>query len=244
MKPSLSGVKTGFPFPTEGNGTLRLVAASIPAELMKEGRMRAKEMGATVNDLLLTACYRAYTRLPGSVSEGPVSVMSMMDLRKHCKNGESEGLCNMSGFLPTVLENGVQGDFTVTLREIALQTRKAKEDPLAGMSGMPLAHSAMYTIPLRLLLEVSEKVYGSLSIGLTNLGNISCEPLTLDGLRPTEGLFAGPLKKKPAMQVSTASFDGTAVLCCVSECEEEEDAVMPQKMLELMAEEVKGFAGV
>lgn len=242
MKPSLSGVKTGFPFPTEGNGTLRLVAASITAELMKEGQMRAKEMGATVNDLFLTACYRAYTRLPGSVSEGPVSVMSMMDIRKHCKNGESEGLCNMSGFLPTVLENGVQGDFTVTLREIALQTRKAKEDPLAGMSGMPLAHSAMYTIPLRLLLEVSEKVYGSLSIGLTNLGNISCEPLTLDGLRPTEGLFAGPLKKKPAMQVSTASFDGTAVLCCVSECEE--DAVMPQKMLELMAEEVKGFAGV
>ena len=28
----------------------------------------------------------------------------MMDLRRHCPGGESEGLCNLSGSLPTCLE--------------------------------------------------------------------------------------------------------------------------------------------
>lgn len=170
-----------------------------------------------------------------------ISIMSMMDLRRHCKNGESEGLCNMSGFMPTVLEHGVQGDFQETLSEISSQTRKIKENPLAGLDGMPLVHTAVMTTPLRLMLEVAERIYGSLSIGLTNLGNLNCEPLTLDGFRPTEGLFGGPLKKKPAMQISVASFDGTVVLSSVSECGEK-DAEMLKKMLEEIEREVTAFS--
>lgn len=243
IKPSLGDVKTGFPFTQEEGDSLRLAVRSIPAEVMDAARKRAKEMGATVNDLLLASCYRAYAGLPGADTKGAVSIMSMMDLRRHCRNGESEGLCNMSGFLPTVLQEGIQGDFAQTLGRIAEQTRKAKENPLAGMEGMPLIHSAVWTTPMRLLLEVSERLYGSLSIGMTNLGNLPCEQLTMDGLRPVDGLFVGPVKKKPAMQVSAASFDGRAVLCSASECTGEDLALL-QEMLDCMAEEVKAFAGI
>lgn len=241
IKMPISGEKTGFPFPEEDSGEPRIVTCSISSSVMKAARGRAKEVNATVNDILLTACYRAYAHISESAADEAVSVMSMMDLRRHCKGGESDGLCNMSGFLPTTLKDGVRGDFIEVLEEIASQTREAKENPLAGMDGMPLIHTAVMTTPLRLLLEVMEKVYGSLSIGLTNLGNFSCEPLTMDGLYPSGGLFGGPLKKKPAMQVSAASFDGTAVLCCISECGEE-DAALLQRMLNLMAQEVIEFA--
>lgn len=243
IKPSFSDVKTGFPFTKEEGGSLQVAVRSIPARVMGEAHKRAKEMNATVNDLLLTAGYRAYAGLPGADAKGAISMMSMMDLRRHCKNGESEGLCNMSGFLPTVLQEGIQGDFTQTLSLVAEQTRKAKENPLAGMEGMPLIHSAVWTTPMRLLLEVSERLYGSLSIGMTNLGNLPCAPLTMDGLCPVDGLFVGPVKKKPAMQVSAASFDGRAVLCSASECTDE-DLAMLQAMLDRMAQEVEGFAGV
>lgn len=258
LKPSLSSVKTGFPFPETEPGKKRIVTHSIPSAVMDAARKKAKTQNATANDLLLAASYRAYVQLPGTDSfdsanessdaeneaapgRNALSIMSMMDLRRHCKDGESEGLCNMSGFMPTVLNDGVQGDFQQTLMEISEQTRKIKENPLAGMEGMPLIHTAAMTTPLRLLLEISDRIYGSLSIGLTNLGNLPCEPLTLEGLRPTEGLFGGPLKKKPAMQISAASFDGTAVLCCVSECGDQ-DAQMLKNMLEKMEREIIIFS--
>lgn len=63
-----------------------------------------------------------------------------------------------------------------------------------------------------LLLQAANMVYASLSLSLTNLGNIPCEPLTMGGMKPTEGFFGGPLKRKPSVQVGTASFDGTAEL--------------------------------
>ena len=56
-----------------------------------------------------------------------------------------------------------------------------------------------------------------MSVGVTNLGNIACAPLKLGDLLPEEGLFGGPLKKKPNMQLSVASFDGRCVICVVGE---------------------------
>jgi len=120
-----------------------------------------------------------------------MSVMSMMDLRRHCDDGESDGLCNMSGTFPTKLPNGVQGSFSDTLAEVAAQTRAAKENPLAGMDGMPLIHGAVRTMPMKVLLLVAGKVYGSFSLGLTNLGNIDCKTLAMGDMVPTEGLFGG-----------------------------------------------------
>ena len=76
---------------------------TIPADVMAAARRRAKAAGATVNDLLLTALYEAYAAMPGVDADAPMSVMSMIDLRRHCSDGESEGLGNMSGTFPTKL---------------------------------------------------------------------------------------------------------------------------------------------
>lgn len=241
MKPESSGIKTAFPFPSQGCGHPRLLSARIPAQTMDAARKRARETGATANDLLLAACYRAFAALPGVEAESALSILSMMDLRRHCVDGESEGLCNLSGFMPTVLREGVQGDFTHTLTQLSTQTRRAKEDPRAGMAGLPLFHSAAHTTPLRLLLQMSEHVYGNLSIGLTNLGSLSCEPLILDGIRPSDGLFAGPLKKKPSMQISAAGFDGSVALCSIGSYEQE-DACLLQNMLDRMVQEIADYA--
>lgn len=78
----------------------------------------------------------------------------------------------MSGTLPATLNEGVQGSFETTLKQVAEQTRAAKNNPLAGLEGMPLIHYATRTTPLWLILKVSEKVYGSFSIGLTNPGKL------------------------------------------------------------------------
>lgn len=241
IKNPISSVKTSFPFPTEDAGELHMVGARIPKEVMSAARLRAKDWGATVNDILLAACYRGYAMLPGVDAAGPLSIMSMMDLRRHCTNGESEGLCNMSGTLPTTLKDGVQGAFETTLKQVAEQTKAAKDNPLAGLEGMPLIHYATRTTPLWLILKVAEKVYGSVSIGLTNLGNLSGEGLALDGIIPDEGMFGGPLKKKPGMQLSAISLDGACALGIFGEYTTT-DAALLQRMLDNVVREIAEYA--
>lgn len=241
LKNPVSPIKTVFPYPSEDPGRVRMAAAGIPASVMTAARRRAKQEGATANDLLLAACYHACAALPGMDAAAPMSVMSMMDLRRHCENGESEGLCNMSGSLPTALPEGLCSTLSGTLAEIAAQTRAAKEDPLAGLEGMPLVHGASRTLPMGLLLSIAGKVYGSMSIGLTNLGNLSGEQLTLGGIAPAAGLCGGPLKKKPAMQVTVISLDGACTLAVVGQYTAEDQALL-ETLLARMAGEVTQYA--
>lgn len=241
LKDPRTGVKSAFPFATSEEGVPRVVRRAIPAEIMAAARQRAKHCGATANDLLLAACYHAYGAVPGVDARAPMSITSMMDLRRHCKDQVSAGLSNLSGSLSTLRKDGVSGSFAETLADIAAQTRRAKADPLAGLYGMPLLHGATRVLPMGLLQLAAARVYGSMSVGLTNLGNIDCRTLRMGELRPNEGWFGGPLKKKPAVQVSAASFDGACSLCIVGSYTEE-DAVVLQGMLDHMAESIYNFA--
>ena len=221
IKMPFSGVKTEYPFdaPTE-HGVRRMLHCTIPADTLAAARQKAKSQGATVNDLLLTACYRSFAKATNR--QGAMSISAMMDLRQHCKDGISEGLANMSGGLSTTLDISVDNGFKEDLKSIAEQTTEAKNNPLAGLDGIPLLHTATKAFPMWLLLQAANIVYSSMSLSFTNLGNIPCTPLMMNGLIPTEGIFGGPLKRKPSIQVGTASFDGTAELTILGDFAEED----------------------
>ena len=87
------------------------------------------------------------------------------------------------------------------------------------------------------------KIYGKLSLGLTNLGNLKCADYALGELVPNGGLFGGPLKKKPGMQVSIMSFDGECALATYGQMTAE-DAAHVQKFLEDMGTVIADYAGV
>lgn len=238
-KTPFSDVKTDYPFanPKE-HGPLRMLRCTIPANVLGEARKKAKSDGATVNDLLLTACYRAYAKSTGR--EGAMSISAMMDLRSHCKDGTSAGLSNMSGGLGTSLEVQFENSFQSDLQKISEQTKEAKNNPLAGLEGMPFLHAATKTLPMWLLLQAADMVYSSLSLSMTNLGNIALEPLTMNGAKPTEGIFGGPLKKKPSVQVGAASFDGTTELTILGDFVTE-DMESLQKFLNGIRAEVETY---
>ena len=219
----------------------RVAKIIIPRETMSAARKKAKEVGASANDLLLAACYQVYATFPEVAPGSPVGISSMMDLRRHCKDGDSEGLANMSGGMGTGFENGVPERFEDTLAEIARQTNAIKEDPLAGMSGLPILHTLARGIPVWIQLSVIGKAYGAMPVGLTNLGNLNCQSLALGDLIPTGGVFGGPLKKKPGMQISIISFDGECVLACYGRYTAEDKAHI-QNTLDAMVHQIEAYA--
>lgn len=241
MNNPLSSTNTLYPYPDSEDSFLRFVRQVIPASTMSAARQKAKKIGATANDLLLAAFYQAYAHTEGTDPHVPMSITSMMDLRRHCKNGESEGLCNLSGALPTTLPQGVPGNFSDTLAEVCRQTTVVKQNPYAGLEGIPLLHSVTRTLPIWLLLLLTGKVYGKMSLGLTNLGNLSCADLALGSLIPTGGMFGGPVKKKPGMQISAISFDGNCVLTVIGPFTSA-DASLLQSTLRQITAEIENYA--
>jgi len=239
--PLSTEVTSAYPFPEDGPGSCRVVSSLIPADVMTAARKKAKLLCASANDLLLAAAYQVYADFPEVDRNSGISISSMMDLRRHCKNGESEGLCNMSGALPTALPNGVPGKFADTLREIAIQTNAAKEDPVAGLQLIPVLHAVARGLPVWMQMLAADKVYGAFPVGLTNLGNMNCAALALGGIVPTGGIVGGPLKKKPGMQVSIISFDGECVLACYG-AYTAADGVHIQKFLDDMVRIVSEFS--
>lgn len=236
-----STVPTVYPYANEEPGMARIIKQVIPGAVMTVARQKAKAVGASANDLLVTACYHAYASMDGINANSAMSVSSMMDLRRHCVGGESEGLCNMSGAMPTTLEHGCSGSFEETLAEVVSQTTAAKNNPYAGLEGMPIMHGMVRATPAWMMQMIISKVYGNPSIGLTNLGNLKCTDYALGGIAPNGGLFGGPLKKKPGMQISVISFDGECVLA-VAGVYTKEDAAVLQGTLMKMAREIAGYA--
>lgn len=235
MKPPNSGVKTEYPFEEpSAHGIRRMLHCTIPADTLAAARQKAKSQSATVNDLLTTACYRSFAKATNR--QGEISISAMVDLRQHCKDGVSEGLSNMSGGLFTTLDVSEGHRFSDDLRSIVTQTSAAKADPLAGLEGIPLLHMATKAFPMRILLQAADVVYSHMSLSLTNLGSIPCAPLSMGGLTPIKGLFGGPLKRKPSVQVSAASFDGTAELTIVGDFTSEDLASLQAFLYGMRAE--------
>lgn len=227
FKPVAAKGKSPFPFADEDAGCKRIVKYTLNNRLVEQMKKFGKANNVTLNDLLLTSFYRAYINMPESVIDGPIAISSMMDLRRHKKNGESDGLANMSGAMPTVLENSIHGSFKETLKEISAQTKKSKEDPIAGLYGMPMIHLMGKLFSLDFLMEKISSAYkNSNSIGMTNLGNLSREKLAINGICPETATCGGPLKKKPGMQISVIGISGTITLSCIGEYSENDEKLI------------------
>ena len=147
----------------------------------------------------------------------------------------------MSGSLKTVLWEGVSGTFEETLAQIGRQTRQAKEDPLAGLAGIPMIHHAVGHAPMGLLLKVVPVVYGNMSVGLTNMGNLKGQEFTLGQIEPVGGLMGGPCKNKPGVQVSVLSVDGACTLCVVGTYTES-DVQQLEEMLEDIVRVIRDYS--
>lgn len=239
-KNPMSGPKNEFPFADPAPGEPRLLRRVISRQVMDAARQRGKEFGATANDLLLTACYRAFAATPGVDQSGGLCVAAMMDLRRHCPGGDSTGLTNLAGALSTVLTDGVRGTYEDTLVEIVEQTARNKKDPQAGLVGVPLMHWLVGKLPVPMLLKAADMVYGSMALGVTNMGNLKGRDMAMGELVPEDALVGGPRKKKPGVQVSVLSLDGACSLVIAGDYTET-DLPELERFLDRILAEIEAF---
>ncbi|MBQ9114885.1 MAG: hypothetical protein IJY07_03005, partial [Clostridia bacterium] len=197
--------KVTFPFAKDdGSEKCRLVREKLCREDFLKMKAKGKEMGATINDVLLAAYFRTlykYINTDGA----SITVPCMYDLRKYT-GGSSLGLTNMIGFMPCTLSPDVGETMADTVQKVKASLQGAKDDRFTGLYSLPLLKLA-YTILPHCISEIAIRIgYTNPYIGMSNIGIINPLEFAFDGLTLIDAFYSGAVKYKPYMQLALTTF--------------------------------------
>ncbi len=192
--------KRGYwkPFPASGEETPRFVREVIGPERFLTLKDYGKQKGATINDLLLTALYRALYKELGSLPDNDMGILTTVDLRRYLPEGKAGALCFLSGALHSNIGREIGKDFEETLRKVMEDINFQKTDYL-GLGDYPAIAFFMDVLPFSIGFRALMKILkfamglGQYKGGFTNLGIIDEGLFRFDGPEVTDAYIQVPV---------------------------------------------------
>jgi NRPS condensation-like uncharacterized protein len=192
----------------EGEGEPFCVLRRIEPERFSELHAYAKSRGATLNDLLLAAYFRAHHTLTGC----PKLVLPCpVDARKYLPDASKCGVCNLTSSYMVRLSVGENDPFDKTLRSVSEQM-SAQKNSLASLKGPLLLDFLFRMLPYSATRKMFFKTFYIPFISFTNIGVLKPELLRFGRTEPGDASLTPAVKKAPLFQVSVSSFAGRCTL--------------------------------
>ena len=224
---SKTGIKTTFKFTDEKDVKKRLIMQMIPKELFEKAKAKGKQNGASINDVILAAYFRALIKEIGGTNEEAINITSMMDLRRHMLNGGTVGVTNMTAIMPCKLENGIGDTFEVTLQRVLEQTTKHKNDNVAGLYGIPLLGLAYKLFWIDCISTFAIKLgYDNAPIQMSNLGIVRNQDVDFEGCKMYDSIMTGAVKYKPYFQFTCQTRDGNMKFVVAQKCSDNDEKLI------------------
>lgn len=189
-----------------------VIERTLRQEVMSKVRNSAKQQGATLNDVFLTAYARALGKLYGLKK---INIPCSVDLRKYAKAGT--GIANLTGTynLNIKMKDGAAFGETLADASAVMQKQKKTKNDLAG----PMLLVSKYE---KSTLEQFLKLYGgmetSASADYTNLGVLDDKKLVFDGTTVKNAVGYSGLNKAPSFQIAVSSFRGETTISSLVRC--------------------------
>ena len=231
--------KVTFPFAQDdGSEKCRLVREKLCRDDFLAMKAKGKSMGATINDVLLAAYFRALYNHVGR--KETITVPCMYDLRRYT-GGKSLGLTNMIGFMPCTISPDVGATMADTIKKIQEALKGAKEDKFTGLYSLPLLKLA-YAIFPHFISEIAIRMgYTNPYIGMSNIGIINPSEFGFNGLTLVDAFYSGAIKYKPYMQLALTTFQNE-ITFSVGIRGNDEDAKIFHVFIKDVIQEIKDFA--
>jgi NRPS condensation-like uncharacterized protein len=206
-----SAITWGCPY-VEGDieAERRFVLKHFAPERFAAIRDYGKARGATVNDVLLAAFYRAMAASSKPHAGQAFNVMVPVNLRRFIPEGRTAAICNMTGAVFPSLEYEPGESFEGTL----LRTRNAMNHFKAEYPGVGtialFSMSAKTGFPLiekaaRKIRENTVKTGKSVGV-LSNFGITEAARLNFGELEVVDSYALGPIVYPPGMFIAVSSF--------------------------------------
>ncbi len=192
----------------------------LPPDRFEKIKSAGKTHGATVNDVILAACYRAMHEM---IKPGPEISMRMfvtVDLRRYIPSGKAGAICNLSSSVFPDIGNEIGEDLGETVLKVSGKMNSLKDD-LPGLAIFPYVSVPFKLLPFsrvkRMVHEMMEPgdKNGSFPPGFTNMGIIDAERLVFSGVNAVDAFITGAVNYPPAFQLGFTSFKGSLTFSCV-----------------------------
>lgn len=196
----------GFPLTKSEKTDKSFIARrKLSAEMFDRIKTAGKAHGATINDMLLTAYFYSLYELAGFGKEESVSISCAIDLRRHLKSTEHQGVTNHTAWMQCrVPERG--DDIFETLDYVIRSSNQFKEDRFMGLHGLPLLSLGYKIMPHAVSEEIIKIGYANPLLAMSNIGILEVDKLALSGHEPTDGFMSGAVKYKPYVLLTATSM--------------------------------------
>ena len=218
----------------------RIIREKLNRELFTAMRVKGKENGATINDILLGSYFHSLFKICELDETNTITVPSMIDLRRYIANGQTKGLTNCTGFMPCTLVGGAGATIDETISKVQTALAPSKKDPYLGLYSLPLLKLA-YTIFPQFISEIAIKIgYTNPYIGMSNIGIIKAEDFKLGNANICDAWYSGALKYKPYMQLALTTFNNE-ITFSIAICGNDEDERIFREFLKDIVKNVEDY---
>ncbi len=196
------------------------VVCRLPYGQVEKLSEYAKSRGATINDLVLTAYYRALFKLSKPLYFVPMEIPVTVDLRRYLPEHKAEAIRNLSGGIEPRLARMPKENFDRTLSRVtAVMNRLKNNNP-----GLPNAIAAerverMSYIKFRDYIKSSLRTSNLASLlsfmpnlvfspGLSNLGLLSKSLIKFGDITAVDAYILPPAVRDPGLLLIACTYNG------------------------------------
>ena len=212
----------------------------VDAERFSALRKSGKQMGATVNDMLIAAYFYSLYELADYPKKDSVTISCAIDLRRHMKDTSETGITNQTAFMQCSIPE-LGEDIFKTLEYTKKSVERFKNDKFMGLYGLPLLKLGYSIMPQAASEQVIKIGYSNPLLAMSNIGILEQDKLALLGHEPFDGFMTGAVKYKPYVLLSATSLGGTLTLSmCVRGNDDDKKTV--EKFFDLMDKNINVLA--
>lgn len=200
-----------FPW-TQGKADVSTVATcNLPQGVVDVMSKYGKAHGASVNDILLAAFYRALFEISQPEFGIPMHISMTVDLRRYLPEQRTEAIRNFSGGVISSIERVPNEPFEGTLSRIAAVTNKIKNDNpgLQSAIGLERVERANFFETLAYYRNAGGKLTytDEFAAVLSNLGYLNKELFKFGNVFATDAYIVPPAISAPGLLLCVGTYN-------------------------------------
>ncbi len=194
-------------------------------ETLAKLKTKGKELGATINEMLLTAYFYSVYELAGFPESDQLMISSAIDLRRHMDNVEDKGFTNHTAWMQCAIPQRGR-DIFETVQYVVRSSNHFKKDKFMGLYGLPLLNFGYSILPHAASEEIIKIGYSNPYMAMSNIGVLNGKHFALSGHEPTDAFMSGAVKYKPFVLLTATTYKNVITLSmCVRGNEKDKEIV-------------------
>ncbi len=210
-------------------------------DVLAKLKTKGKELGATINELLLTAYFYSVYELADFSPNDQVMISSAIDLRRHMDNVDDKGFTNHTAWMQCAIPQRGR-DIFETVQYVVRSSNKFKKDKFMGLYGLPLLNFGYSILPHAASEEIIKIGYSNPYMAMSNIGVLNGQQMALSGHEPVDAFMSGAVKYKPFVLLTATTYKNVITLSmCVRGNDKDKEIV--NKFFDLMEKNINTLIG-